>query len=100
MSGFEKSAPCEDHVRDSIRFGGKIISLMVRIENIDGLGFEMTAWNTVKRSQTATRIQLNEKDVDAQLELEKDDEFKGASSSNRLVQSTQSMSQNHTIRRE
>ena len=65
---------------------------MVRIENIDGLGFELIAWNTAKRSQTATRIQLNEKDVDAQLELEKDDEFKGASSSDCSAQSTQSTS--------
>ena len=65
---------------------------MVRIENIGGLGFELAAWNAVKRSHTPTRIRLNEKDVDAQLELENEDEFKGASSSDRSVQSTQSTS--------
>jgi hypothetical protein len=65
---------------------------MVRIENMGGLGFALTAWNVVKRGQTPTRIRPNEKDVDAQLELEKEDEFKGASPSGRSVQSTQSTS--------
>ena len=73
---------------------------MVRIENIGGLGFELTAWNVVKRSRTPTRIRPNEKDVDAQLGLEKEDEFKGASPSGRSVQSTQSTSRRIIIRRE
>ena len=63
---------------------------MVRIENIGGLGFELTAWNAAKRSQVPTRMRLNEKDIDAQLELEKEDKFKGASSPNHPAQSTQS----------
>ena len=91
MSDFEISAPCGDQVRE-FYLAGKTISLMVRVENIGGLGFKLTAWNAVKRSQKPTRIRLDEKDVDAKLELEKGDGFKGASLSGYSVQSIRSTS--------
>ncbi|OCL12877.1 MFS general substrate transporter [Glonium stellatum] len=76
MSEFEKSASNERPASggDTILFG----------EEDDN--------SNIERGQKPTRIKLNEKDIDAQLGLEKEDEFKRASSSDRSVQSTRSTS--------